>query len=139
MNEEHLDKIANHIPVEPAQQTAAVNQNMPEVQPDLSRSPVALTEDQAKIGQLMAEINMADTKSILFFGSKAQEQLTVISDKMLEGCKKQGCGSCRSVILMPWLQQSEALTLMSSIPTKNPAFFPDFGQGKTGSQISSAV
>ena len=92
MNEEHLDKIANHIPVEPAQQTAAVNQNMPEVQADLSRSPVALTEDQAKIGQLMAEINMADTKSILFFGSKAQEQLTVISDKMLEGVKNKDAG-----------------------------------------------
>ena len=92
MNEEHLDKIANHIPVEPAQQTAAVNQHMPEVQPDLSRSPVALTEDQAKIGQLMAEINMADTKSILFFGSKAQEQLTVISDKMLEGVKNKDAG-----------------------------------------------
>ena len=92
MNEEHLDKIANHIPVEPAQQTAAVNQNMPEVQPDLSRSPVALTEEQAKIGQLMAEINMADTKSILFFGSKAQEQLTVISDKMLEGVKNKDAG-----------------------------------------------
>ena len=92
MNEEHLDKIANHIPVEPAQQTAAVNQHMPEVQPDLSRSPVAPTENQAKIGQLMAEINMADTKSILFFGSKAQEQLTVISDKMLEGVKNKDAG-----------------------------------------------
>ena len=65
---------------------------MPDVQADLSRSPVALTEDQAKIGQLMAEINMADTKSILFFGSKAQEQLTVISDKMLEGVKNKDAG-----------------------------------------------
>ena len=92
MNEEHLDKIANQLPVDSTQQTAVVNEIMPDVQADLPRSPVALTEDQAKIGQLMAEINMADTKSILFFGSKAQEQLTVISDKMLEGVKNKDAG-----------------------------------------------
>ncbi len=40
----------------------------------------------------MAEINLADSKSILFFGSKAQEQLTVISDKMLDGVKNKDAG-----------------------------------------------
>jgi uncharacterized protein YaaN involved in tellurite resistance len=108
MNEEHLDKITNQemqesvsevaqprpeqLTVESAQQTAVVNEIVPDVQADLSSSPLSLTKDQAKLGQLMAEINIADTKSILFFGSKAQEQLTIISDKMLDGVKNKDAG-----------------------------------------------
>ena len=125
MNEEHLDKIANHIPVEPAQQTAVVNQNMPEVQTDLSRSPVALTEDQAKIGQLMAEINMADTKSILFFGSKAQEQLTVISDKMLEGVKSKDAGPVGSD-LNAMVATIRGFDIDELNPNQKPCFFPGY-------------
>ena len=108
MNEDHLDKIADQamqepvpeiaqirpvqVPVESAQRTPVVDEIVPDVQADLSNSPVLLTEDQAKINQLAAEINMADTKSILFFGSKAQEQLTIISDKMLDGVKNKDAG-----------------------------------------------
>ena len=53
---------------------------------------VPLTVDQAKIGQLLTEINITDTKTIMFFGSKAQEQLTTISDKMLDGVKNKDIG-----------------------------------------------
>jgi uncharacterized protein YaaN involved in tellurite resistance len=108
MNEEHLDKITNQemqesvsevaqprpelVTVESTQQTTVVNEIVHDVQADLSSSPLSLTKDQAKLGQLMAEINIADTKSILFFGSKAQEQLTIISDKMLDGVKNKDAG-----------------------------------------------
>jgi uncharacterized protein YaaN involved in tellurite resistance len=108
MNEKKLDEIVSQemqetaaevaqirpvqVPVESAQQTAVVNEIVPEVQADLSSPPASLTGEQAKLGQLIAEINLADTKSILFFGSKAQEQLTIISDKMLDGVKNKDAG-----------------------------------------------
>jgi uncharacterized protein YaaN involved in tellurite resistance len=46
-----------------------------------------------EIGKLVAQINMADSQSILSFGSQAQEQLTVVSDKMLEGVKNKDLGT----------------------------------------------
>lgn len=51
------------------------------------------TLNQAEIGKLMTEINIADTHTIMAFGSKAQEQLTTISDKMLEGVKNKDLGT----------------------------------------------
>lgn len=54
--------------------------------------PLATPEEQAKVKQLLSEINLGDSKSIMFFGSKAQEQLTLISDKMLEGVKNKDIG-----------------------------------------------
>jgi uncharacterized protein YaaN involved in tellurite resistance len=88
MNEEPVNKTVTPeapmavatAPIAPTVQAPALEINAP------------MTVDQAKIGQLLAEINMGDTKSIMFFGSKAQEQLTVISDKMLDGVKNKDVG-----------------------------------------------
>ncbi|MGR9117268.1 MAG: toxic anion resistance protein [Gammaproteobacteria bacterium] len=44
------------------------------------------------IAQLLNEIDMNDSHSIIFFGSKAQEQLTTVSDRMLEGVKNKDVG-----------------------------------------------
>lgn len=49
-------------------------------------------ERQQIIKQLADQVNMHDSQSILFFGSKAQEQLTSISDKMLDGVKNKDVG-----------------------------------------------
>lgn len=46
-----------------------------------------------EVGKLMTEINLEDSQTILHFGSKAQEQLTTISDKMLDGVKNKDLGS----------------------------------------------
>lgn len=54
--------------------------------------PQTQTQDNTKIQQLQTEINLTDSQSIIFFGSKAQEQLTLISDKMLEGVKNKDIG-----------------------------------------------
>ena len=40
----------------------------------------------------MSEIDLSDTKSILFFGTKAQQQLTSISDMMLEEVRTKDIG-----------------------------------------------
>jgi uncharacterized protein YaaN involved in tellurite resistance len=70
--------------------------------PATSAQPVQVAEKGGVIGQeqttgqiaaLQNEINLADIHSIMSFGSKAQEQLTAISDKMLEGVKNKDLGS----------------------------------------------
>lgn len=54
----------------------------------------AITEDERdKINELAEQIMLNDTNSIIFFGSKAQERLTTISDKMLEGVRNKEAGS----------------------------------------------
>jgi len=51
------------------------------------------TDEHDKINELAEEITLNDTNSIIFFGSKAQERLTIISDKMLEGVRNKDTGS----------------------------------------------
>ncbi len=57
--------------------------------------PYAESEISRKefIDQYISDIDLNDSKSIIFFGSKAQEQLTTISDRMLEGVKNKDIGS----------------------------------------------
>jgi uncharacterized protein YaaN involved in tellurite resistance len=48
--------------------------------------------DEAQVGRLLQELDLNDTHSILFFGSKAQERLTEVSDQMLEGVRAKDVG-----------------------------------------------
>ncbi len=65
--------------------------------PELKNAPVvyesAAPEERAQIEELMNSINLADTNSIIFFGTKAQENLTTVSDSMLEGVKNKDLGA----------------------------------------------
>jgi len=49
--------------------------------------------EKQRIDGLMQEINLTDSNSIIFFGSKAQQELTSISDNMLEGVRNKDLGS----------------------------------------------
>jgi uncharacterized protein YaaN involved in tellurite resistance len=59
---------------------------------DLGTQAPAPREDRQTIAALIAEIDLIDSNSIIFFGSKAQEQLTTISDNMLEGVRNKDVG-----------------------------------------------
>lgn len=64
---------------------------LPRVQQDLAaRAPA--TQNQQQVVALTQELDLRDSNSIIFFGSKAQEQLTTISDKMLEGVRNKDTG-----------------------------------------------
>jgi uncharacterized protein YaaN involved in tellurite resistance len=67
-----------------------INDIVPEIVSAVA-NPSAINSTQVK--ELMSEINVSDSKTILFFGSKAQEQLTTISDKMLDGVKNKDLGT----------------------------------------------
>ncbi len=64
--------------------------------PDLKYEMVTLdsanNEDRGRIAELMNDIDLSDSNSILFYGSKAQERLTTISDNMLEGVRNKDVG-----------------------------------------------
>ncbi|MEM7082399.1 MAG: toxic anion resistance protein [Pseudomonadota bacterium] len=67
--------------------------NLPELKDAMVVYESAAPEERAKIEELMASINLADTNSIIFFGTKAQENLTTVSDNMLEGVKNKDLGA----------------------------------------------
>ena len=64
--------------------------------PDLKYEMVTMETadqtDRGRITELMNDIDLTDSNSILFYGSNAQEQLTTISDNMLEGVRNKDVG-----------------------------------------------
>ena len=66
---------------------------LPEVKMELVPYEQAEPDEKSRIDGLMQEINLADSNSIIFFGSKAQQELTSISDSMLDGVRNKDVGS----------------------------------------------
>jgi uncharacterized protein YaaN involved in tellurite resistance len=76
-----------------ATQLAALGQ---ELAGDLQIDLIGPVEQQ--VAQVMRELDLADTNSIIFFGSKAQQQLTTISDTMLENVRTKDVGPAGSAL-----------------------------------------
>jgi uncharacterized protein YaaN involved in tellurite resistance len=72
--------------------SAVFKEIVPGVTAEMAPLAQAPAEKQVRVQQLLNEINVGNTQSILFFGSKAQEQLTTISDRMLDGVKNKDIG-----------------------------------------------
>ena len=47
----------------------------------------ATPAERARLDAVLAEIDLADPRSVLFFGSSAQQELTELSDRLLEGVR----------------------------------------------------
>ena len=62
---------------------------VPGVKNELAPYNQADDREKQEIDKLIAEINMKDSNSIIFFASKAQETVTEVSDKMLEGVRNK--------------------------------------------------
>jgi uncharacterized protein YaaN involved in tellurite resistance len=71
---------------------AEATQSLPEVADALVPYTQASGEERKLIEALVAEIDPHDTSSIIFFGARAQQQLTTISDQMLEGVRNKDVG-----------------------------------------------
>lgn len=78
--------------------------------------------DENKVNKLSKEINVNDSQSIMFFGSKAQEQLTAISDKMLEGVKNKDLGTAGND-LNAMVTVIRGFDIDGLDPSKKPGFF----------------
>ena len=103
---------------------------LPQVQQDLAaRAPVP-AQDQQQVTALVKELDLRDSNSIIFFGSKAQEQLTTISDKMLEGVRNKDTGPAGSA-LNEMVAVLRGFDLDELDPNKKPGFFAKlFGAAK---------
>jgi uncharacterized protein YaaN involved in tellurite resistance len=86
--------------------------------------------NKKNIDKLIAEIDIKDSNSIIFFGSKAQENVTEISDKMLEGVKNKELGSSGSA-LNEMVATIRGFDINELDPNKKPGFFAKlFGKMK---------
>ena len=66
--------------------------NPDEIAGELVPYNAANAEQKARIEKAMAELDVTDSNSILHFGVKAQQQLTEVSDNMLEGVRNKDTG-----------------------------------------------
>ncbi len=103
---------------------------VPGVRKDLAAFEEVDADERAQIEQLMAEINLNDSNSIIFFGSKAQQELTNISDKMLEGVKNKDLGRAGEV-LNEMVATIRGFDIDEIDPNKKRGFFARlFGKAK---------
>ena len=75
------------------ERTGSQSQSPPESLSDALTDPRASQPlEPARVTELLAELDLNDSHSILFFGSRAQEQLTTVSDSMLERVRTKDVG-----------------------------------------------
>ena len=77
---------------------------------------------KADIEHLMAEIDIKDSNSIIYFGTRAQEQLTTVSDTMLEGVRNKDTGQAGEA-LNSMLATLRGFDVSDIDPSKRPGFF----------------
>jgi uncharacterized protein YaaN involved in tellurite resistance len=65
---------------------------MSELTEDMAPAGEAVPVAPERIKALVNELDLNDSQSVLFFGSKAQQQLTTVSDQMLEGVRSKEVG-----------------------------------------------
>ncbi len=66
---------------------------LPDVKYEMVTYEESKPDEKARVDRLMEEIDLSDSNSVIFFGSKAQQELTSISDNMLEGVRNKDLGS----------------------------------------------
>ena len=97
-----------------------------EIVPGVSKDIIAYDQSDAKnkeeVDNIVATIDINDSKSIIYFGSKAQEQLTTISDKMLEGVKNKDMGAAGGD-LNEMVASLRGFDIDALDPNKKPGFF----------------
>ncbi len=104
--------------------------SLPEITEEMVAYADAPQDQQAKIGTLMQEIDINDSNSIIFFGTKAQEQLTTISDQMLENVRNKDLGAAGGV-LNEMVVTLRGFDIDGLDPNTKPGFFARlFGRAK---------
>ena len=108
---------------------------LPALRRDLLPYAEIPAEDKQVVSGLMQEIDIQDSNSIIFFGSKAQQQVTEISDKMLEGVRNKDLGGAGKV-LGEMISVLRGFDLEALDPNKKPSFFARlFGKAKPLTKI----
>src|SRR3954454_15206127 len=77
---------------------------------------------EQQVQQALSELDVTDTNSIIFFGSKAQQQLTTISDTMLENVRTKDVGQAGTA-LNSMVAKLREIDIGEIDPTDRPGFF----------------
>ncbi len=77
---------------------------------------------EQQVQQAMRELDVTDSNSIIFFGSKAQQQLTTISDTMLENVRTKDMGPAGNA-LNAMVAKLREIDISDVDPTDRPGFF----------------
>ncbi len=110
--------------------SAAFNEVVPGVSKDILAYDESDANSKNQIAKKIAEIDIYDSKSIIYFGSKAQEELTSISDKMLDGVKNKDMGAAGGD-LNEMVSALRGFDVDALDPNKKPGFFAKiFGSAK---------
>ena len=97
----------------------------------------ASAEDKNMIEPILAEIDLNDRNSILFFGTQAQEDMSTISENMLEGVKNKDLGNA-SKSLNEIVVAIKGFDIDQLNPTRKPGFFDRlFGKAKPVAEFLS--
>lgn len=102
--------------------TAIKEEIVPGVTSQMISYQDADSEEKNRIDALLEEINIADANSIIFFGTKAQEKVTEISDKMLEGVQNKDLGRSGDA-LNEMVATIRGFDIDELDPNKKPGFF----------------
>ena len=109
--------------------TAVAEVIFPDVAEDGSVTNTALVPidmddptNQAVVNKYMSELDMSDTNSIIFFGSKAQQELTEISSTMLDGVRNKDVGPAGDA-LTNMVSALKGFDARSLDPNRKPNFF----------------
>ncbi len=104
---------------------------------DTTNTIVATEVEQKEYAPILAEMNMDDRNSILFFGSGAQEDMSTISESMLEGVKNKDLGNA-SKSLNEVVVAIKGFDIDELNPNKKPSFMDRlFGKAKPVAQFLS--
>lgn len=79
-------------------------------------------EMKARVDKALAELNIKDSNSIIFFGARAQEQVTSISENMLEGVRNKDTGPAGAA-LSEMLSRLRGFKVDDLDPKNKPGFF----------------
>ncbi|MCK5896985.1 MAG: toxic anion resistance protein [Cocleimonas sp.] len=86
--------------------------------------------EKKEVDAIIGDIDMSDRGSIIFFGSKAQEQMSTISERMLEGVRNKDLGGASSS-LNDMVVAIKGFDIDELNPNKKPSFFARlFGKAK---------
>ena len=126
-------------PTTTAEPSAATTNTLPTelVADDTNNTIVATAEEQKEYAPILAGMDMDDRNSILFFGSSAQEDMSTISESMLEGVKNKDLGNA-SKSLNEVVVAIKGFDIDELNPNKKPSFMDRlFGKAKPVAQFLS--
>ncbi len=91
--------------------------------------------NRAELEPLLAELDLSDSHSILFFGSAAQEQLTSVSDQMLERVRVKDLGPAGEA-LNDMVLTLRGFDVSGLDPNRKVGFFGRlFGKGRDAAKL----